>query len=200
MLDLEEGEKLVRLARRTIETYLEEGRKPEPPEEVSEKMREERGVFVTLRKGDELRGCIGKPLPTQSLIDGVIDSAINASTRDPRFPSLERDELDEVTLEVSVLTQPEEIKVETPREYPEKVKIGRDGLIVRGQGREGLLLPQVPLGRDWSPKDFLSQTCLKAGLSPDCWLNDEVEIESFSAQVFEEKEPGGEIVEKGSSP
>ncbi len=102
-------------------------------------------------------------------------------------------------IEVSVLTLPEKIEVEDPKKYSEKVEIGEDGLIVKGRGREGLLLPQVPLDRDWDAEEFLSQTCVKAGLSPDSWLSEDIEIEKFSAQVFKEKEPGGEVVEKSLS-
>lgn len=199
MLDLEEGKKIVKLSRRTIEAHLEEGEKPEPPEEVSEVMEEDRGVFVTLNKDGDLRGCIGRPLPTQSLIDGVMDSAISAATGDPRFPSLSSEELEDVTVEVSVLTLPEKIEAEDPKKRPEKVEVGKDGLIAKHMGREGLLLPQVPVGQDWDAEEFLSQTCVKAGLSPDSWLRDDVEIEKFSAQVFKEEEPEGEVVEESFS-
>lgn len=199
MLDLEEGRTLVKLARKTIRKYLEEGKKPDPLEDVSEALEKNRGVFVTLNKNGKLRGCIGRPLPTQPLIDGLMDSAISAATGDPRFPNLDSEELDNVTIEVSVLTLPEKIDVEDPNSYPEKVKIGEDGLIVRCRGREGLLLPQVPVNQDWNSEEFVSQTCVKAGLSPDSWLQDDIEIEKFSGQIFKEKEPEGEIVEENFS-
>lgn len=195
MLTLEEGKFLVELARRSIKTYLEEGEKPETPE-VSEKLRQSRGVFVTLRKNSGLRGCIGRPLPTQSLVDGVIDSAISSATGDPRFPSLDIGELGEVEIEVSVLTPPQVIEVETPREYPEKVRVGEDGLIVEQYDRKGLLLPQVPIEQGWDAEEFLTNTCLKAYLNPDCWLQEDVKIKKFSAQIFAEKAPGGEVEER----
>lgn len=198
-MDLEKGKRIVKLARETIETYLEEGKRPEPPEEISEEMKEERGVFVTLKKNGNLRGCIGRPLPTEPLISALMDSAIRAATKDPRFPRLEPEELPQITVEVSVLTLPKKLDVEDPKKYPEKVEVGEDGLIVKYRGREGLLLPQVPIEQDWDAEEFLSQTCVKAGLSPDNWLKEGVEIEKFSAQIFKEKEPEGEIVEKGFS-
>ncbi|GAI55106.1 unnamed protein product, partial [marine sediment metagenome] len=110
MLTLEEGKLLIKLARRTIETYLREGRKPQAPK-VPAKLRESRGVFVTLNKKGELRGCIGHPLPQMPLIDAVIDSAISSATHDPRFPSITPEELPEVEIEVSVLSKPEVIEV-----------------------------------------------------------------------------------------
>ncbi len=196
LLTIEEGSEAVRLARRAIETYLEDGKKIEPPEDLEEIFTEDRGVFVTLNKEGSLRGCIGRPMPQQSLVEGLIDSAISAATRDPRFPSLEPEELDAATVEVSVLTPPEEIEIRNKKECSEKIEVGRDGLIVKRGGREGLLLPQVPLDQGWDEEEFLSQTCVKAGLSPDTWVKTDVEIEKFSAQVFEEKEPNGEVVEE----
>lgn len=198
MLTLEEGKFLVELARQSIETYLDKGSKPETPE-VPEKLKQSRGVFVTLRKNEELRGCIGRPFPTQSLVDGIIDSAINSAVGDPRFPSLEKDGLKDVSIEVSVLTPPEVIEVETPRDYPEKVRVGEDGLIVERSGGKGLLLPQVPIEQGWDAEEFLTNTCLKAHLKPDCWLKKDVKIKKFSAQIFAEKDPSGEVEERSIS-
>ncbi len=195
MLTLEEGKLLVKLARRTIENYLREGRKPQTPK-VSAKLREHRGVFVTLNKGGELRGCIGHPLPQMPLIDAVIDSAISSATRDPRFPSITPEEFPEVEIEVSVLSKPEVIKVKSPREYPKHVTVGRDGLIIEWSGYAGLLLPQVPVEWGWDTEEFLSHTCMKAGLMPDYWLREGVRISKFSAQVFKERKPSGEIEER----
>lgn len=199
MLDTEEGKKAVELARQAISTYLKKGERPDLSKEVTGEFKKKRGVFVTLNKNGNLRGCIGRPLPDQTLIDGLIDSAINSATGDPRFPSVEQDELDNITIEVSVLTVPEEIDVEDPKNFPEKIEVGRDGLIVECRGRKGLLLPQVPVDNNWDVEQFLSQTCLKAGLSPDEWLSEGVKIEKFSAQVFKEKEPGGEVIPESLS-
>jgi len=192
MLTLQEGKLLVKLARKTIETYLREGKKPSAPK-VSVKLREPRGVFVTLTKGGELRGCIGHPLPTTPLVDAVIDSAISSATRDPRFPQVTPEELPELEVEVSVLSKPEPIKVKSPREYPKSINIGRDGLIVEWSGYAGLLLPQVPVEWGWRVEEFLSHACMKAGLMPDHWLREGVRISKFSAQVFKERGPGGEV-------
>ncbi|KXB03564.1 hypothetical protein AKJ45_01225 [candidate division MSBL1 archaeon SCGC-AAA261F19] len=195
MLKLEEGEFLVKLARRSIETYLEEGRKPETPE-VSDKLKQPRGVFVTLNKNKRLRGCIGRPLPNQPLVEGLIDAAISSATEDPRFPKVERKELEETKIEVSVLTPPKTIEAENPKEYPKKVEVGKDGLIAGKGIRKGLLLPQVPIEQNWDAEEFLSNTCLKAGLTPDAWLGEETKIQKFQAQIFTEKEPGGTVEER----
>ena len=195
MFTLEEGKLLVRTARRSIETYLREGRKPSTPK-VLAKLREPRGVFVTLNKGGELRGCIGHPLPAMPLIDAVIDSAISSATRDPRFPPVGLEELPELEVEVSVLSKPELIKVKSPREYPKSIVIGRDGLVVEWSGYAGLLLPQVPVELGWDAEEYLSHACMKAGLMPDQWLSEGVRISKFSAQVFREKGPKGEVEER----
>jgi hypothetical protein len=194
MLSLAEGRLLVKTARRTIEIYLREGRTPPAPD-VSPKLKEPRGVFVTLTKQGELRGCIGHPMPTMPLIDALADSAVSSATTDPRFPPLKVNELSEVEVEVSVLSEPELIKVKDPREYPKSITIGKDGLIVERGWHAGLLLPQVPVEWRWDPEEFLSHACIKAGLTPDAWLDKDVKISKFSAQVFREKKPGGEVEE-----
>ncbi len=186
---------LVRLARRTIQTYLRTGGKPPAPK-VSTKLRERCGVFVTLNKHGMLRGCIGHPLPTMPLVEAVIDSAVSSATGDPRFPNVTLDELREIEIEVSVLTPPEVIEVESPHEYPKHVEIGKHGLVVECGPYKGLLLPQVPIEWKWDVEEFLSQTCMKAGLTPDCWLREDVRISRFSAQIFAEKGPNGPVEER----
>ena len=194
MLTLEEGKFLVRLARQTIEGYLRTGKKPPAPK-TAEKLRERSGVFVTLTKHGELRGCIGHPLPELPLVDAIIDAAVSSATRDPRFPPVTLEELPEIKIEVSVLSPPERIKVKSPREYPKCIVVGRDGLIVEWSGYAGLLLPQVATEYGWGAEEFLSHTCMKAGLMPDHWLRRDMEISKFSAQIFAEKSPGGDVEE-----
>jgi uncharacterized protein len=192
---LEEGTLLVRTARKAIETYLRDDKIMERPE-VSRKFLDRCGTFVTLTKNNELRGCIGQPIPVMPLIDALIDSAISAATRDPRFPELELGELSEVEIEVSVLTKPEIMKVKHPKDYPGLIAIGRDGLIIEYGANAGLLLPQVPVEWNWDAEEFLSNACLKAGLPPDFWLDKRVRVQKFSAQVFSEREPRGKIEER----
>ena len=194
----EEGVFLVKLARRAIEEYLKTYETISPPEDTPEKLWQKCGVFVTLNTiqygSKELRGCIGYPYPTNPLVEAAIDSAISSAVNDPRFPPVTLDEMDHIVVEVSVLTPPELIKVSDPREYPQHVRIGMDGLIVERSWRRGLLLPQVPIEWGWCPEEFLCQCCIKAGLPPDTWLIGGTKIYRFQAIIFEETSPRGEVV------
>lgn len=195
MLSLEEGTLLVKTARKTIETYLREGR-PQPRPKVPTNLMKKLGVFVTLTRHGELRGCIGHPFPTMSLIDALNDAAISSATRDPRFPKLSPDELPDVEIEVTVLSTPEVLKVKHPKDYPKEIAIGRDGLIIECGMSAGLLLPQVPVDWNWDAEEFLSQCCVKAGLPPDSWLDRNVSVSKFSGQAFSERKPNGEVEER----
>jgi uncharacterized protein (TIGR00296 family) len=194
MLTLEEGRLAVRLARRAIAAYTEK-KKIIEPRELPPVFEEKRGVFVTLHKDGELRGCIGYPHPIMPLGAAIVDSAINASSRDPRFPSLRPAELERIEVEVTILTPPEAY-AEPKKKLPELVVIGRDGLIVTRGPYSGLLLPQVAPEWGFDSLEFLSHTCLKAGLSPDAWLDEETEVQHFQAQIFAEVAPGREVFEK----
>jgi uncharacterized protein (TIGR00296 family) len=199
-LTLEEGRFLVKLARRAVENYLKNGKILTLPANVSPKLKERCGVFVTINKASqekkELRGCIGFPYPTTLLVQAVIESAISSATQDPRFPPLSLDELNHVVFEVSVLTPPQPVDVQNPKEYCSKIKIGRDGLIVERSFCKGLLLPQVPVEWKWDEETFLCQCCIKAGLPPDSWLLDETKVYTFQAIIFEEKSPNGNVALK----
>ena len=196
-LTLEEGRFLVRLGRRAVEEYLKNGKIIAVPKDVSSKLMERCGVFVTInsfhqgKKG--LRGCIGFPYPTAPLTRAVIESAINSATKDPRFPPVSLDELDHLVFEVSVLTPPQLVEVQKPADYPSKIKVGQDGLIVERGPYKGLLLPQVPIEWNWKEEEFLCQCCMKAGLSPDYWLLTGTKIYKFQAIIFEETSPKGEV-------
>ncbi len=195
---LEEGRYLVSLARRSMEEYLRYGRRIGTPEDAPEKFRARRGAFVTLRTypEKELRGCIGRPYPTQPLLDAVIDSAIDAAVNDPRFEPMKYEEADRVTVEVSVLTEPKDVQYRNPLELREKIKVGRDGLIIIWSMGSGLLLPQVPVEEGWDVDEFLSYACIKAGAPPDCWLSMRPRVQAFQAIVFEEERPRGEVVRR----
>ncbi|WP_022847480.1 MULTISPECIES: TIGR00296 family protein [unclassified Desulfurobacterium] len=197
LLDIEKGKFLVKVARAAVETLLTKGMKLPVPENTPEELFEERGVFVTIKTHphNQLRGCIGFPEPVMPLIEATIDAAISAATRDPRFPPMSPEELDNVTFEVTVLTPPELIEA-PPEKLPEMIKVGRDGLIIRCGFTSGLLLPQVPVEWGWNEREFLSQTCIKAGMPPDCWKSPYCKIYRFQGQIFKEVEPYGKIVEE----
>lgn len=201
ILDLsdEEGILLVKLARETIERFVRTGKMGSPPKDVPPRLKEKGGVFVTINKqirgSRHLRGCIGYPLPYFPLVEATMKAAVEA-TRDPRFPPLREDELDNIVVEVTVLSVPELLKVRDPREYVEKIKIGRDGLMVARGPFRGLLLPQVPVEWNWDAETFLCECCMKAGLPPDAWLDRDTEVYVFRGVIFEEEEPRGRIARK----
>lgn len=183
MLTQEDGDYLLKIAKKAIETYVKENKLIEVPD-CPDYMKEKLGVFVTLNKNQNLRGCIGYPEPIMPLINAVIDSAISAAIRDPRFPAVVENELDNLDYEITVLTKPKLIEVNNPEEYPSKVNIGEDGLIVEKGFFRGLLLPQVATEHNMVEEEFLSHTCMKAGISPNAWLKDNVEIYKFQGQIF----------------
>lgn len=195
MLTLKQGKKLVRLARETIINYLRSGKfEIKPLDEFKEK----RGVFVSIHTfpTHKLRGCVGFPYQDYPLYEALQRAAIESAFRDTRFPPLKQEELNKVVFEVSVLTKPTLIKVKNPKEYLNKIKIGKDGLIMEHGLRKGLLLPQVATEYKLSVQSFLEHLCLKAGLLPDFWLDPKTKIYKFQAQVFAEKEPCGKIIFK----
>lgn len=199
-LTQDEGEFLVKLARRAVEAYLSNRQIIKVPADVPAKLEEKCGVFVTINtargKEHELRGCIGLPYPTTPLVRAVIESAISSAVHDPRFMPMTANELDQVVLEVSVLTPPEPVRVEKPHDYSKRIKVGRDGLIVERGYSKGLLLPQVPVELGWDEETFLCECCVKAGLPPDSWLLDGTGICRFQAIIFQETAPKGTIIRK----
>jgi uncharacterized protein (TIGR00296 family) len=194
MMSHAEGTQAVHFARKVIEEYVKHH--TTPASTLGESFQHNQGVFVTLHSfpDRELRGCIGIPLPVMSLQDAIVESAQSA-TRDPRFSRLTEYELPAILIEVTILTTPEVITVKQPQEYPTHITIGRDGLIVEHGFYKGLLLPQVPIEQNWTVEEFLSQTCMKAGLPPDAWFEKNIKISKFSGQIFTETKPNGSIKE-----
>jgi len=193
MFSDEDGQLAVRAARVVIENHV---RREKPTElGLPGQFKNKSGVFVTLTTHPDggLRGCIGYPEPLLPLEDALRDSAISACSRDPRFPPVRPAELGGIKVEVSLLTPPEEIEVKKPTELSAKVKVGVDGLIVQRGLNRGLLLPQVPTEWGWDSEEFLSQTCLKAGLTPDAWRRNGTKVFKFQAEVFSEDVPRGKV-------
>ncbi len=147
---------------------------------------EHRGVFVTLTIHGDLRGCIGFPYPVLPLKEAIHDAACSASTGDPRFPPVKPEELSRIAVEVTILTEPRLLEVE-PGQRDKVVEVGKHGLIVKGYGRSGLLLPQVPVEWGWNVREFLDHTCNKAGLPAKSWLEPSVQVFTFEGQIFSEK-------------
>ena len=192
MTGLDQAKELITVARKAVAEAFE-GRELVPNKKIQEKYSQKQGVFVTILTypQKELRGCIGVPYPSMPLWQAVVYSALSSAFRDPRFQPLNRSELDSVIFELSILSVPEEINKE---KLSEVIEIGIHGLIVEKGNLKGLLLPQVAVKYRWSPEEFVQNTCLKAGLSKDCWKEKDVKIYRFSAEVFEEVEPWGEVL------
>jgi len=189
-----DGTVLVKTARRAVTEFLSNGNRMKLESDLEEKFSFNSGVFVTLNNPDGLRGCIGFPMPEKKLSHAIVEGAIAAATEDPRFPSVKTNELNDIVFEVTILTPPVEIDVSDPMEYLEKIKVGRDGLIIKHSFSSGLLLPQVPIEYGWDVKAFLQHTCEKAGLARDTWKNESVKIEKFEGIIFKEETPNGVIV------
>ncbi|TFH00018.1 MAG: TIGR00296 family protein, partial [Candidatus Thorarchaeota archaeon] len=177
-----DGNFLVKLARKTVDAYVTQKRKSKIPDDTPGHLREKSGVFVTLNSivGNRvsLRGCIGRPYPSQPLVEAVIDSSIDSAVNDPRFPPVTPKDLDTIIVDLSVLTPPKMIEYSKPEDLLNLVKVGRDGLIaIRGM-RRGLLLPQVPVDWKWNTLEYLEHTCNKAGLPLHAWKDPETEFMS----------------------
>ncbi len=172
-------QELLKIARRTIETYLKTGNTPDFGK-VSENIARPGAAFVTLEKQGQLRGCIGQTVAATPLYQTVAYCAIQAAVDDPRFLPVTEAEFKDIHIEISVLTPLQRV-----RSFDE-IKVGRDGLMIfKGAGR-GLLLPQVATDYGWDRDEFLRQTCHKAGLPPEAYLSKDAEIYKFQAIIFGE--------------
>ncbi|MGD0573729.1 MAG: AmmeMemoRadiSam system protein B [Sedimentisphaerales bacterium] len=179
----EDHKKLLLLARRTIEFYLQKGIVPTPEElgvPVSEAMKIRRAAFVTLNKNSDLRGCIGEIFPSQPLYKSVIANAINAAVNDWRFTPVTKDELSSIKIEISALTVPQSI------ESYNQIRIGTDGVVLSKGGQMALFLPQVATEQRWTLEEMLTHLSLKAGLPENAWKSG-ASFQVFQAEVFGEE-------------
>lgn len=176
----EERKSLLTIARQTLEVYLRSGVRPKV-EPLTERLKKKQGVFVTLHKHGELRGCIGYVEGIKPLYLAVQDMAISAATEDPRFPPVTASELKDIDIEITVLSPLRRIV------SPDSVIVGKHGLVIRRGFYSGLLLPQVPVEQKWNREQFLIHTCLKAGLPPDAYKDPKAELYVFTGEVFGEK-------------
>lgn len=175
---------LLALARRAIEDQLGGEARPEADlGELRVELERRCGAFVTLtRRGDgELRGCVGVPEPLYRLDQAVARAAVAAAVYDRRFDPVAPSELPGLSLHVSVLGDLCPIE-------PGAVEVGVHGLVIRCDGRSGLLLPQVAAERGWDRERFLDETCRKAGLAPGTWRTPGCEVLAFTAVVFGDEE------------
>lgn len=172
---------LLGIARRAILSHL--GLATAPPLPAEGALAEERGAFVTVHVGGELRGCIGTFRPESSLAATVARMAVAAASEDPRFRPLGPEDLAGLDIAVSALGAPH------PLADPRAVAIGREGLIVSRGFHRGTLLPKVAVEQGWGAVEFLKHTCLKAGLPPRAWEDPDVTVVAFEAEEFGEGRP-----------
>ncbi|WP_045216922.1 AmmeMemoRadiSam system protein A [Desulfonatronovibrio magnus] len=175
-LSAQEKDYLKQLAWLSIKVAFEENiNYPEPP---TEKMKEKLGAFVTLKIKGKLRGCIGHIIGDKPLWKTIIRMASQAAFHDPRFPPLQKAELNSINLEISILSPLSKV------DNPQDIVPGKHGLLIRQGAHSGLLLPQVAVEWKWDRNTFLANTCRKAGLLDNCWQDPNTEIFWFQAAVF----------------
>jgi AmmeMemoRadiSam system protein A len=179
LTDAEKSE-LLTLARKSVEHVVQKGDAYEPPASTSATLNQERGAFTTLHKNGDLRGCIGYTSAAKPLYITVRDTATLAAMRDPRFQQVSAAELPSLEYEISVLSPLRRVT------DIQQIRIGEHGLLMKNGDSEGLLLPQVPTEQKWDRQTFLEQTCRKAGMNANCWKDDDTDIFSFTAVVFNE--------------
>jgi AmmeMemoRadiSam system protein A len=173
---------LLKLARESIETSFND---TDPDISKVGHLTQLRGCFVTIRKDKQLRGCIGFPRPIMPLYEQIIAASKAAAFEDPRFAPMNKNDIKESVIEISILTRPELLKQKDPNEYLKDIEIGKDGLIIQGDS-SGLLLPQVATEYNFSPLQFLECVCEKAGVQKDAWKNPANKIYKFHAEIFSE--------------
>lgn len=171
---------LLELARRALTEAVLHGSIPDLPPPAGS-LAEPAGVFVSIHHEGRLRGCLGKVEAIASVAEAVVFCAVSVARDDPRFEPVRAEELPGLEIEISVLSRLEPIT-------PDRIEVGRHGLLVRRGAFRGLLLPQVPAHYHWSRERFLEETCVKAGLPREAWKDPETRIEAFTAEVFSEAE------------
>ena len=178
-----EKNELLTLARKSVEHAVGEKEAFEPPANADNVLNQERGAFVTLRESGALRGCIGYTSAVKPLYMTVRDTAALAALRDPRFQPVSPSELPRLEYEISVLSSLRRVT------DIQQIKVGKDGLLMKIGANEGLLLPQVPVEQKWNREKFLEETCVKAGVRPNCWKDENTDIFMFTSVVFGERKP-----------
>jgi AmmeMemoRadiSam system protein A len=179
-LDRDEQRELLGIARATVREFAANGTLLAVAESTNPHLTCGGGAFVTLNLDGRLRGCIGTQAEDRPLYRTVQEMAVAAASRDPRFSPVSAEEVEQLTIEVSVLGD------RGPVSGVDDIEIGVHGLTISCRGRRGLLLPQVAEERHWTADEFLGNLCGKAGLPNDAWRDPEAVVERFTAQVFSE--------------
>lgn len=179
-LSLEEKKILLETALVSIKSVFTGEKIPKPDYGKHPVFNSHAGAFVTLTKTGSLRGCIGYIISDRPLFETICDAAIQASQNDPRFPSVRQSEIKDLSIEISVLSEP------FPLNNYNEIEIGKHGLILEEEGRRGLLLPQVPIEHHMNREQYLDAICQKSGFSPGYWRTKQLKLSAFTATVFSE--------------
>lgn len=177
-ISLEEKTILLDIARISIKSVFTGEKISEPDYKEHPIFKSHAGAFVTLTKSGSLRGCIGYIISDRPLFETVCEAAMQASRNDPRFPSVCQSEIKDLTIEISVLSEPFSLN-----NYDE-IEVGKHGLILEEKGRRGLLLPQVPIEHHMNREQFLDAICQKSGFSPGYWKTKQLQLNAFTATIF----------------
>lgn len=184
-LSRDEGEYLLKLARITIEDELFNKDPSQEEPNLPGKFLEKRAAFVTLNIHGNLRGCIGHIVPQVSLIESIKSNALSAAFKDPRFPPLSKEEWQDIEVEISILTVPQQLNYNDAEDLLEKLRPGIDGVILKKGYQQSTFLPQV-----WEQlndkKEFLSHLCMKAGMDANEWKKGALSVYTYQVQAFEE--------------
>ncbi len=183
-LTVDEKRTLLHLARAVLDAHLTEGkelRDPPPNLPLTERLKAAAGAFVTLEKGRELRGCIGYIEAIRPLYQSVMENALSACSRDYRFAPLKASELDQIEIEISVLTPKREIA------SSDEFIPGTHGIILEKDGRRAVFLPQVAVEQGWDREETLRHLAFKAGLARDAWKNG-ARFWVFEAELIKERQ------------
>lgn len=176
----EEKARLIAIARESVESVVA-GRKYVPAAPAEPRLLQNAGAFVTLHSRGELRGCIGFIEARLPVYETIAEMAARSATADPRFDSVKKSELNDIDIEVSILSPLRKI------EKPEDVEVGKHGLVIEKGYYRGLLLPQVATENGWDRETFLKYVCLKAGLDQNAYHDPGSTIYVFTAEVFGEQ-------------
>jgi len=181
-ISIDEKRAMLKIARSSIESIFDNSKNIDIDLAKFPILNSRKGAFVTLTKNHNLRGCIGYIISNLPLFETIKDAAKQAAIGDPRFSELQEQELMQIKIEISILSEP------FPMQSYDEIIIGTHGLILSEHGRRGLLLPQVPIEHRMNKEEYLSALCQKAGFYSDFWKEKTLNIEMFTANVFSEDE------------
>ncbi|MBU0473644.1 MAG: AmmeMemoRadiSam system protein A [Bacteroidetes bacterium] len=181
-ISIDEKRAMLKIARSSIESIFDSSKNIDVDLAKFPVLNSHKGAFVTLTKNQNLRGCIGYIISNIPLLETIQDAAKQAAIGDSRFPKLTKSEINQIAIEISILSEP------FPMKSYDDIIVGIHGLILSESGRRGLLLPQVPIEHNMNKEDYLSALCQKAGFYSDFWKEKTLNIEMFTADVFSENE------------